>query len=186
MGHVDHPPPRAGALPAGTSYRVPVTSPDSGATGANRRPTPITEGRARNLSAIRRTNTKPEVALRSLLHRRGRRFRKDYRLDLPEGRVRPDLVFTRRRVAVFVDGCFWHACPEHGRQPTHNEWYWTPKLRRNVERDRAADAALASAGWRVVRIWEHVPLGEAADQIESALGLPCIHTVPMALDHERR
>src|SRR5262249_25697542 len=101
------------------------------------------------MRAIRRTNTKPEIALRSALHRGGYRFRKDLRLDLNEGaRVRPDIAFTGRRVAVFVDGCFWHACPEHGRDPAVNQWYWAPKLRRTVERDRAADAALAAAGGR--------------------------------------
>lgn len=171
MAHADHAPSRADALPARTSYRVPVTPPDAGATGGQRQPTPISPGRARNLSAIRRTDTKPEVALRSLLHRRGRRFRKDYRLDLPNARVRPDLVFTKHRVAVFVDGCFWHVCPVHGRQPTHNEWYWTPKLRRNVERDRTADTALVAAGWTVVRIWEHEPLEEAAAAVEQALSV---------------
>jgi DNA mismatch endonuclease, patch repair protein len=125
-------------------------------------PTAASPGRSANMRAIRRTNTKPEVALRSALHRQGYRFRKDLRVDLaPGSRVRPDIVFTARRVAVFVDGCFWHACPDHGRNPANNEWYWAPKLRRNVERDRAGDAALAGAGWRVVRIWEHVPLDEA-------------------------
>jgi DNA mismatch endonuclease (patch repair protein) len=83
--------------------------------------------------------------------------------------VRPDLVFTKTRLAVFVDGCFWHVCPQHGRQPTHNEWYWTPKLRRNVERDRRADAALVAAGWRVVRVWEHVTPEAAAAIVEAAL-----------------
>ncbi len=122
------------------------------------------------MRAIRRTNTKPEMVLRSALHRRGYRFRKDYRLDLDSGaRVRPDIAFTARRVAVFVDGCFWHACPEHGRKPTVNEWYWEPKLRRTVERDRAADAALAAAGWRVVRIWEHVSLADALAAVVAAL-----------------
>src|SRR5215469_12404724 len=105
------------------------------------------------MRAIRRTNTKPELALRSALHRRGYRFRKDYRLDLAAGaRVRPDIAFTARRVAVFVDG-----------------WYWAPKLRRTMERDRAADAALAAAGWRVVRIWEHVPLDDAIAAVTAAL-----------------
>jgi DNA mismatch endonuclease (patch repair protein) len=127
-------------------------------------------GRAANMRAIRRTNTKPELALRSALHRQGYRFRKDYRLDLDAGaRVRPDIAFTARRVAVFVDGCFWHACPQHGRNPAVNEWYWAPKLRRTIERDRAADAALAAAGWQVVRIWEHVPLGEAIEAVTAAL-----------------
>ena len=122
------------------------------------------------MRAIRRTDTKPEVALRSALHRQGYRFRKDLRLDLDKGaRVRPDIVFPARRVAVFVDGCFWHVCPEHGRAPTVNEWYWAPKLRRNVERDRVADAALTAAGWRVVRIWEHVPLADAVEAVVTAL-----------------
>jgi DNA mismatch endonuclease (patch repair protein) len=151
---------------------VPVTTSGWDAPGRPRQPTPITPGRSRNLAAIRRANTKPEVALRSELHRRGRRFRKDFRIDLPEARVRPDLAFTRRKVAVFVDGCFWHVCPVHGREPTHNEWYWTPKLRRNVERDRAADAALTAAGWSVLRIWEHVPTEEAAALVEHALSEP--------------
>lgn len=146
-----------------------MTSAGTGATPHAPQPLPKSAGRSRNLAAIRRSDTKPEVALRSLLHRRGRRFRKDYRLDLPDARVRPDLVFTRSRVAVFVDGCFWHVCPTHGREPTHNEWYWTPKLRRNVERDRIADAALTKAGWRVVRVWEHVPVHEAASAVEEAL-----------------
>lgn len=123
------------------------------------------------MRAIRRTGTKPELALRSALHRQGYRFRKDYRLDLASGtRVRPDIAFTARRVAVFVDGCFWHVCPEHGRDPTVNEWYWAPKLRRNMERDRAADAALAAAGWQVVRVWEHEPLDVAIAAVVAALG----------------
>src|SRR6516165_9974111 len=116
------------------------------------------------MRAIRRTDTKPELALRSALHR------EDYRLDLDAGaRVRPDIAFTARRVAVFVDGCFWHACPQHGRNPSVNEWYWAPKLRRTVERDRAADAALTAEGWLVVRIWEHVPLADALAAVTAAL-----------------
>ena len=132
---------------------------------------PPTAGRSANMRAIRRANTKPELALRSALHRQGYRFRKDLRLDLEPGvRVRPDIAFTARRVAVFVDGCFWHACPEHGGKPSVNQGYWGPKLQRNVERDRAADAALAAAGWQVVRVWEHVPLADAIAEVIAALG----------------
>jgi DNA mismatch endonuclease (patch repair protein) len=128
-------------------------------------------GRSANMRAIRRTDTKPELALRRALHRRGYRFRKDYRLDLDRGRrVRPDIVFTARKIAVFVDGCFWHACPEHGSKPAVNQGYWNPKLVRNVERDRAADAALELAGWQVVRLWEHVPLDDAVTAVITALG----------------
>ncbi|SDM35126.1 DNA mismatch endonuclease, patch repair protein [Nonomuraea maritima] len=132
-------------------------------------PEPLSEGRSRNMRANRRTNTKPEVALRSALHRLGYRYRKDLRLDLGGVKVRPDIVFTARKIAVFVDGCFWHVCPEHGRQPTTNEWYWAPKLRRNIERDRAADAALKAAGWHVVRLWEHEPLPTAVQTVVTAL-----------------
>jgi len=129
------------------------------------------------MRANRRTDTKPEVALRRALHALGYRYRKDFRLDLPGGvRVRPDIVFTARKVAVFVDGCFWHVCPEHGREPTSNEWYWTPKLRRNVERDRAADAALQAAGWRVVRLWEHEELASAVDAVVKAVSSGSEHT----------
>lgn len=113
----------------------------------------------------RRVDTKPEVAIRSALHRAGLRFRRDYRLDLGDSRVRPDVVFTRAKVAVFMDGCFWHVCPDHGTEPTSNEWYWTPKLRRNVERDREQDAVLAAYGWAVVRVWEHEPIEEAARRV---------------------
>jgi DNA mismatch endonuclease, patch repair protein len=114
-------------------------------------PHPSSAGRSANMKANRRADTKPELALRRALHRLGYRYRKDYRLDLAEGvRVRPDIVFTARKVAVFVDGCFWHCCPEHGTQ-----------LRRNVDRDRAADAALGEAGWTVIRFWEHESIDAA-------------------------
>jgi len=123
------------------------------------------------MRAIRRTDTKPEVALRHALHQMGYRYRKDYRLDLDGGkRVRPDIAFTSRKVAVFIDGCFWHSCPDHGSKPRVNEFYWAPKLLRTVERDRAADAALIIAGWKVVRLWEHVPLDDAVAAVLAALG----------------
>jgi DNA mismatch endonuclease, patch repair protein len=141
-------------------------------TGVKPYPFPATPGRSANMKANRRTDTKPELALRAALHARGYRYRKDFRLDLPLRRVRPDIAFTRRKVAVFIDGCFWHACPAHGTKPKSNEWYWSPKLARNVERDRAADAALTQAGWTVVRLWEHVPLVDAVAAVVRAVGEP--------------
>jgi len=132
-------------------------------------PQPLNAGRSANMRANRRKDTKPELALRRELHRQGYRYRKDYRLDLADARVRPDIAFTARRVAVFVDGCFWHCCPEHGTQPANNTWYWAPKLKRNVERDRAADEALAAAGWRVVRVWEHESIEGAVAAVVAAL-----------------
>jgi DNA mismatch endonuclease, patch repair protein len=130
------------------------------------------QGRAANMRSNRRSDTKPELALRTALHAMGYRYRKDLRLDLPLRRVRPDIAFTSRKVAVFVDGCFWHACPEHGSKPKNNEWYWSPKLAKNVERDRAADEALAQSGWTVVRLWEHVPLADAVALVIAAVGEP--------------
>src|SRR3954464_1358891 len=122
------------------------------------------------MKANRRTDTKPELAPRPAPPRLGYRYRKDHRLDLDSGRrVRPDIVFTARKLAVFVDGCFWHACPEHGAKPKGNEWYWSPKLVKNVERDRVNDAALMLAGWTVIRLWEHVPIDEAVTTVVTAL-----------------
>ncbi|GAA1555694.1 very short patch repair endonuclease [Kribbella hippodromi] len=122
------------------------------------------------MQAIRRVNTKPEVRLRSALHRCGYRFRKDLSIYTSARRVRPDIVFTARKVAVFVDGCFWHCCPEHGRQPAVNSQYWSPKLQRNVDRDRLANAALIHDGWSVVRIWEHESVSDAVAKVIAALG----------------
>jgi DNA mismatch endonuclease (patch repair protein) len=141
-------------------------------TAAKPYPFPTSAGVTANMKANRRTDTKPELALRAALHALGYRYRKDFRLDLPLRRVRPDVAFTRRKVAVFVDGCFWHACPEHGSKPKSNEWYWSPKLARNVERDRAADEALVQAGWTVVRLWEHTPLPDAVALVVGAVGEP--------------
>ena len=116
-----------------------------------------------------RRDTKPEVALRSELHRMGLRFRKDLPIRTAERTVRPDVVFTRARLAVFVDGCFWHRCPLHGNVPRANTAYWVPKLERNVDRDRVVDAALATAGWTVLRAWEHDNVAEVATEVHVTL-----------------
>lgn len=117
----------------------------------------------------RGSDTRPEVALRSELHRRGLRFRKGVVPPGSGARCRADVVFISARVAVFVDGCFWHRCPDHGTRPRTNVGYWRAKLDRNVERDRANDAALAAARWRVVRVWEHEDPAEAAARIAALL-----------------
>lgn len=99
------------------------------------------------------------------MFRRGLRFRKH--LAIVRGlRCKPDVVFTRVKVAVFVDGCFWHACPDHGTRPQANAEWWARKLEANIDRDRRYDAALQDAGWTVLRFWEHEPIGEMADKIE--------------------
>jgi DNA mismatch endonuclease, patch repair protein len=108
------------------------------------------------MRANRRRDSAAELRVRSLLHRAGLRFRVDLPLKIDEARViRPDVVFTRQRVAVFIDGCFWHGCPDHGGQPKQNSQYWGPKILRNKERDREQVARLEAAGWQVLRVWEH-------------------------------
>lgn len=121
------------------------------------------------MEANRRSNTAPERLLRSAVHARGLRYRKDRRVEANGRRVRPDLLFAPARVAVFVDGCFWHRCPVHATHPVANAEYWQAKFDRNVTRDRADDAALAAAGWTVVRVWEHEDPDEAAARIERAV-----------------
>ncbi len=118
-----------------------------------------------------RRDTEPELAVRRRLHARGVRYRVDVR-PCRETRARGDLVWRGRRIVVFVDGCFWHACPVHGRPPTRNEWYWSPKLQRNVERDRRADSALTAAGWSVVRVWEHETIEAALEAVLRAVDMP--------------
>ena len=117
----------------------------------------------------RRSDTRPEMALRSALHRAGLRFRKDVRSDLGDMRARPDVVFSRAKVAVFLDGCFWHSCPDHATRPTRNAEYWAPKFARNSERDRQQNAALGAHGWTVIRIWEHVPVDQAVRAVSEAV-----------------
>jgi len=115
-------------------------------------------------------DTRPEVAVRSILHRRGLRFRTRFTIRLGGRRwTQPDIVFTRARLAVYVDGCFWHCCPEHGTKPEANADYWQTKLMRNVARDRDTDARLSAIGWTVLRAWEHEPPEELANRIDALL-----------------
>jgi DNA mismatch endonuclease (patch repair protein) len=114
-------------------------------------------------------DTRPEVAVRSALHTRGFRFRKEVRIAAGLLRVRVDVVFSRARVAAFVDGCFWHGCPLHQRVPKRNNEYWASKLLANVARDRRVDHALAAEGWKVVRVWEHEDPHCAAEAIAGAV-----------------
>ncbi|WP_235624328.1 very short patch repair endonuclease [Mycolicibacterium goodii] len=121
------------------------------------------------MSAIRRRDTKPEIQLRSMLHRKGFRFRKDHAIRVDGHLVRPDIAFTRQRVAIFIDGCFWHSCPQHGRKPSVNQDYWTPKLQGNTKRDIEQTKALEFAGWTVLRFWEHEDLVAVINSISDAL-----------------
>lgn len=117
------------------------------------------------MSKLGRRDTLPERALRSELHRRGLRFRVD-RAPLPGLRSRADIVFGPAHVAVYVDGCFWHSCPEHATRPKANAEWWEQKLNRNQERDAETNRVLREHGWGIVRIWEHEDPIEAADRVE--------------------
>lgn len=108
------------------------------------------EQRSRCMSRIRGQNTKPERALRQALWSLGLRYRLARKLP-----GKPDLTFVGARVVVFVDGCFWHACPQHRTVPKNNAEFWQTKIGRNVERDREVTAMLTADGWLVLRFWEH-------------------------------
>ena len=129
---------------------------------------------SRRMSRQATKNTQPELAIRRRLHRAGLRYRVDYP-PIAGLRRRADIVFTRRKVAVFVDGCFWHSCPEHATQPGANAEWWSEKLRRNRERDHETNRALGEAGWTVIRIWEHEDPESAARVVVDALGSIACH-----------
>lgn len=117
----------------------------------------------------RSRDTKPEMAIRRALHRMGYRYRVAAR-PLKEVRRSADLVFRKAKVAVFIDGCFWHGCPDHFRVPATNTEYWSAKIERNQRRDEAVNQLLADAGWAAVRAWEHEEVAVVVARIEKALG----------------
>ncbi|MEU9842740.1 very short patch repair endonuclease [Actinomadura sp. NPDC048032] len=118
------------------------------------------------MKANRGRDTQPELALRRAVHALGLRYRVSVR-PLPDVRRTADLVFTRAKVAIFLDGCFWHGCPDHHTKAATNAAYWADKVEKNRARDRETDALLEAAGWVTVRIWEHEDPREAALKVES-------------------
>jgi DNA mismatch endonuclease (patch repair protein) len=122
------------------------------------------------MSAQRSANTAAEMALRKRLFARGLRYRV-HRRPIADLRREADIVFVSAKVAVFVDGCFWHGCPIHGTNPKSNGEWWATKLQRNRERDFETNQLLAEAGWMVVRVWEHEPPDEAAINIAEVVAL---------------
>ena len=118
----------------------------------------------KRMQSTKRRDTRAELAVRRELHRRGARYRVELAV-LPGLRRRADVVFTRARVAVFIDGCFWHGCPIHATRPKANAGFWADKLAANRARDRDTDQRLTAAGWRVIRVWEHENPADAATRI---------------------
>lgn len=143
----------------------------SGSKRTNRRQTTRPEASSatvrRRMQGTPRRDTPCELAIRSAVHRMGLRFRVDW--PLPGTRRRADLAFVAARVAVFIDGCFWHACPKHGSWPKANADWWRAKIEANVRRDRDTDSMLRAGGWRVLRSWEHDDPIAVARRIEKTV-----------------
>lgn len=116
--------------------------------------TPPSDQVRRQMQAQKTTGTRIELKIRRALHALGYRYRVNYR-PLPNHKFRGDIVWSRRRLVVFLDGCFWHGCPTHGTTPKSNTDWWRNKIRGNRERDRRVDDILQQHGWTVLRFWEH-------------------------------
>lgn len=143
----------------GVNLSMKVARTGSGAISAAR-PMPLSDSVSRQMSRMPRKDTVPELRLRHMLYRLGYRYR--VHPNLPG---RPDIAFSRVRLAVFMDGCFWHACSEHGAIPKNNREWWRQKLARNVARDAEKDDTLRSLGWTVIRVWEHEDISVAAERV---------------------
>lgn len=122
----------------------------------------------RNMQAIRSRDTKPEQLIRRLVHAHGLRYRVCTR-PLPDLRRTADMVFRPAKVAVFIDGCYWHGCPGHYVPPKTNSGYWSEKVARNMARDRDTDERLKEAGWTVLRFWEHDSAEDCALEIATTV-----------------
>lgn len=133
-------------------------------SGESRTPPASSEIVRNNMRRQKRRDTKCELAVRRLLHASGVRYRVDFR-PLPDYRFRADIGWKGRKLAVFIDGCFWHGCATHGNIPKSNSLWWVRKFETNEARDRRADDALRAAGWTVIRFWEH----ERAEDVAAAI-----------------
>ena len=131
-------------------------------------PPPSSEAARNRMKAVRQTGTAAELALRKALDAYGLSYEVDVP-PLPDLRRRADILFRREKVAIFVDGCFWHGCPLHGTQAKANAQFWAEKIEQNKERDHDTNRRLEAAGWTVIRIWEHEDPLEAAKKVWACL-----------------
>lgn len=141
---------------------------EKGSRGFEASPPASSPSALARMKSQKQRDTKPEIELRSCLHTMGYRFRTDM-IPIPGMKTRADIAFPRVKVAIFVDGCFWHSCPKHGTMPKQNSKWWQQKLAANSLRDRETDDRLGRAGWTVVRIWEHEKPSEAAKRVVAIL-----------------
>lgn len=139
-----------------------------------RYPTPTTAAATAVMRGNKKAGTRPEIAVRRAFRAAGLRFRVNHPIRLDDAKIRPDIVFPAAKIAVFVDGCFWHGCKKHGTMPKSNKSYWAAKIGRNVARDRKNDVLLKEAGWRVIRIWEHSETSVALRRIMKGLNTACV------------
>lgn len=123
---------------------------------------------SRRMAATKGRDNTRELSLRSELHKQGLRFRVHY--EVPGNRRRKiDVAFPAKKVAIFLDGCFWHGCPVHGTVPLTNQDWWIAKIDANKRRDADTDRLLQLAGWTIIRIWEHTPLADACKHVIQAV-----------------
>lgn len=132
------------------------------------RPSPSSNAALARMRAAKPRDTEPEKALRSELHKKGLRYQIDVR-PIENLNRRADIVFRTAKVAVFVDGCFWHGCPIHGTQAKANAEFWKNKIKRNQERDAETNQLLKKAGWKVIRVWEHENPEKASIKIQKII-----------------
>jgi len=128
------------------------------------KPAPSSEAALKRMKAAKPRDTAPEKALRSELYKKGLRYRIDIK-PVKELNRRADIIFRTAKLAIFVDGCFWHGCPKHGTQAKANAEFWRNKIRRNQARDVETNQLLKKAGWKVIRVWEHEHQEKAAQKI---------------------
>lgn len=131
-------------------------------------PKPSSQAASDRMAATGQRDTKAELKIRKVLYARGLRYRVDYPI-LKNPQRRADLAFLGPKVAVFVDGCFWHGCPEHGTWPKANAEFWRDKIETNQQRDRDTNRRLEADGWHVIRIWEHEEAEGAANKVAQAV-----------------
>jgi DNA mismatch endonuclease (patch repair protein) len=137
------------------------------------------EQRSRCMSNIKGKNTKPELRLRKALWAKGLRYRLHATMI-----GRPDVIFPRQRLAIFVDGCFWHGCPIHGTNPVTNSDFWEIKIKGNIERDRRITTQLTIDGWMVIRVWEH-EIKECPDKVTDKI-INLLRSLDTTLNRHKR
>lgn len=132
---------------------------------SSKNPLPSSKAALNRMKAAKPRDTAPEKSLRSEMYKSGLRYRVDIR-PIKKLNRRADIVFRSAKVAVFVDGCFWHGCPKHGTQAKANATFWKNKIKRNQERDAETNQLLKRAEWKVIRVWEHENTKKVSEKIQ--------------------